>query len=367
VVIEPVARVRALPGYQPGRSVEGAVKLSSNEDPHGPLAVALAAASDALASSAGLYPDHTAYALREALASHLRVPVASVAVGCGSVGLLQQLLLAYAEPGDEVVYPWPSFIAYPQFAELVGARRVEVPLQAWAADVDALLRAVGPSTRLVLLANPNNPTSTAVGTADLVRLADGLPDGCLLVVDEAYREYVTDPAVGDAVELFRGRPGVVVLRTFSKAHALAALRVGYLVGDPSVVRAVDATLTPFAVNGAGQAAALASLACAGEIAARARVVAAMRDGLVDALHARGLHDVPASQGNFVWLPSDDAAGLAGALEREGVVTRPLGPGVRVTVGTPDDNERFLAAIDAVLAGVAAPTAVAARAAAAADG
>ena len=348
-MIAPVGRVARLPGYQPGRSVDGAVKLSSNEDPHGPLAVAVDAASVAVATSAGLYPDHGASVLRDALAASLGVPVESVAVGCGSVGLLQQLLLAFAEAGDEVLYPWPSFIAYPQFAELVGALRVEVPLQSWTADVDALLAAVTPATRLVLLANPNNPTSSAVGTAALQRLVDGAGDRCLVVIDEAYREYVTDPDVGDAVKLFAGRPNVVVLRTFSKAHGLAALRVGYLVGDPAVVQAVDATLTPFAVNGVGQAAAMASLAAREVIAERARGVAAMRDDLVRELHARGLYDVPASQGNFVWLPSADAAGLAASLEGEGIVTRPLGTGVRVTVGMPAENERFLSALDAVLA------------------
>lgn len=346
--VTPVSRIARLPGYQPGRSVEGAVKLSSNEDPYGPLPAAVEAASAAVATEGGLYADHGAGALRAALAASLGVGAECVGVGCGSVGLLQQLLLAFAEPGDDVVYPWPSFIAYPQFAELVGARRVEVPLRTWAADVDALLGAVTPATRLVLLANPNNPTSTAVDTAALVRLADGLPERCLLVVDEAYREYVTDPDVGDAVALFHGRPNVAVLRTFSKAHALAGLRVGYVIGPPEVVRAVDATLTPFAVNVAGQAAAMASLARADEIAERARRVASMRDDLVRELHARGLYDVPASQGNFVWLPSDDPGALASALEGEGVVTRPLGSGVRVTVGTPSDNERFLAAVDAVL-------------------
>jgi histidinol-phosphate aminotransferase len=348
-VIAPVSRVARLPGYQPGRSVEGAVKLSSNEDPYGPLPAAVDAAAAAVVSEGGLYPDHGAPALRAALASSLGVDVSSIAVGCGSVGLLQQLLLAFAESGDDVVYPWPSFIAYPQFAELVGARRVEVPLRSWTADVEALLEAVTPATRLVLLANPNNPTSTAIDTASLLRLADGLPATCLLVVDEAYREYVTSTEVGDAVSLLGGRPNVVVLRTFSKAHALAALRVGYLVASADVVAVVDATLTPFAVNGAGQAAAVASLARRDEIAERARRVASMRDDVVRELHARGLYDVPASQGNFVWLPSDDAAALATALEGQGVVTRPLGAGVRVTVGTPEQNERFLAALDAVMA------------------
>jgi histidinol-phosphate aminotransferase len=205
---------------------------------------------------------------------------------------------------------------------------------------------VSARTRLVFVANPNNPTSTAVPTSSLVDLADRIPADCLLVVDEAYREYVTDPQVTDAVDAFRGRPNVCVLRTFSKAHALAGLRVGYLVGDPAVVAAVDAAFVPFSVNVAAQAAALASLAEAPTIASRAREVAAMRDELVADVRERGF-DVPDAQGNFLWLPSDDAAALAGALEAEGVVTRPLEGGVRVTVGLPHENAAFVAALDAV--------------------
>lgn len=336
----PAARVASLPRYQPGRPAgAGGVKLSSNEDPYGPLPEAVEAAA-AAAADAGRYPDHTASALREAIAAHHGVPVDGVTVGCGSVALLQQLALAFTGEGDEVAFPWPSFIAYPQVAALAGATAVR------ASSVDALADLFGERTRLVFVANPDNPTSTAVPTAELAALADRLPADCLLVVDEAYREYVTDPAVSDAVDAMRGRPNVAVLRTFSKAHALAGLRVGYLVGDPSVVRAVDATLIPFSVSAPAQAAALASLARADVIAARARRVAEMRDALADEVRARGL-EVPRSQANFLWLPTPDPGGLALALEGNGVVVRPLEGGVRVTIGQPEENERFLAALDAV--------------------
>jgi histidinol-phosphate aminotransferase len=348
----PHPRVAVIPRYQPGRTAEAtmaahgldsAVKLASNESPFGPLPGVVEAVAAATGDS-GRYPDHLAETLREVLAARHGVGTAQVAVGCGSVGVLQQLLLAYAGPGHEVLFPWPSFIAYPQFSLLAGATVVEAPLAAWATDVDALLAAVTSRTAMVLLANPNNPTSTALRTTALTRLVEALPPTVLLVVDEAYREYVTDPDVPDALDHFGDRANVVVLRTFSKAWALAGLRVGYLVGDPSVASAVDATLTPFSVSTPAQAAALAALEQQEEVARRAAVVVAERQRVSAELAGRVL-PVPDSQGNFVWLPTGPASGaLATAMERRGVVTRPFPSGIRVTIGLGDDNDRFLAAL-----------------------
>jgi histidinol-phosphate aminotransferase len=369
----PHPRVDVIPRYQPGRTAEAtmaahgldsAVKLASNESPFGPLPGVLEAVAAATAAS-GRYPDHLAETLREALAARHGVGVERVAVGCGSVGMLQQLLLSYAGPGHEVLFPWPSFIAYPQFTLLAGATVVEAPLTAWATDVDALLAAVTPRTAMVLLANPNNPTSTALRTTAVTRLVEALPASVLLVVDEAYREYVNDPDVPDALDHFGDRANVVVLRTFSKAWALAGLRVGYLVGHPSVAHAADATLTPFSVSTPAQAAALAALEQREEVARRAAVVVAERERVTAALAGRGL-PVPDSQGNFVWLPTGAPSGvLADAMERRGVVTRPFPSGIRVTMGLRDDNDRFLAALADAL--VEVPDAEAAWSADAAPG
>jgi histidinol-phosphate aminotransferase len=332
--------------------LDSAVKLASNESPFGPLPGVPEAVAAALSGS-GRYPDHLATSLREALAERHGVAPGHVAVGCGSVGLLQQLLLSFAGPGDEVLFPWPSFIAYPQFTLLAGAIVTEVPLSAWTIDVDALLARVTPRTSMVLIANPNNPTSTALRTDALVRLVDALPPTVLAVIDEAYREYVTDPDVPDALELFPDRPSVAVLRTFSKAWALAGLRVGYLVGDPVVVDAADATLTPFSVSAPAQAAALAAMSQGEEVARRAAMVVAERSRVSGALAGRGL-PVPESQGNFVWLPSGvSSAYLAEAMERRGVVTRPFPSGIRVTIGRAEDNGLFLEALDAALDEVSA--------------
>lgn len=348
----PLDRIGALPAYRPGRSaasamadhgIASAVKLASNELALEPLP-AVAKAIEAAISTTHLYPDHGALELRLALAEHAGVTPEQLTVGAGSVGLLQQLVLAYAGPGDEVVYGWPSFEAYPVFAALTGATAVAVPLDGQTIDAAALAATFSDRTRLVLVANPNNPTGTAITAADLGVIVDALPDGALLVVDEAYREFVTDPDVPDAVALFGHRDDVCVLRTFSKAHGLAALRVGYLIGPPDVVATVDRTLVPFAVNMLGQAAALASLAAIGEVTDRVAGVTAERARALDVLRADGW-TVEDSQANFTWLAvADRAIALGLALEQAGVVTRVFADvGVRVTVGSPADNDRFLAA------------------------
>lgn len=343
--------------YSPGRSAEAAmaehgidkaVKMASNEVPFGPLP-GVAEAVAAAMNDAYRYADHMADDVAQAFADLIGVSRDRVTVGPGSVGLLQQLALAFAGPGDDVVFPWPSFIAYPQFSGIVVANQVTVPLKRFSIDVDAVLAAITERTKLVFIANPNNPISGALRTADLQRLVDGVPADCLLVIDEAYREFVTGADVPDALQYLDQRPNVVVLRTLSKAYGMAAMRVGFLVGDPMVVAAVDATLIPFAVNGPAQAAALVALAQGDEVARRCSIIIDERIRVAQQLRRSGL-GLPESQGNFWWLPSGSRSGeLALALERRGVVVRPFPSGIRVTVGTPEENEAFVAALDAVRA------------------
>lgn len=325
-----------------------AVKLASNESPFGALPGVDEAVADAT-SLAHRYADHTATAVAERFAHLVDVPRHRVAVGPGSVGLLQQLALAFVEPGAAVTYPWPSFIAYPQFTKLVGGDEHTVPLIRHTVDVDAVLDAVNDHRpRLVLLAQPNNPTSTALRRHDLRRLVDGVPDECLVVIDEAYHEYVTGADVPDAIGEFASRPNVAVLRTMSKAYGLAGLRIGFLVADPAVVDAVNACAIPFGVGAPAQAGALAALEQHDEVMRRSSVVTQERERVAQELRRRGL-GVPDSQANFWWLPAGgEAASLAVELERRGVVTRPFGAGVRVTVGSRNENETFLAALDDVL-------------------
>jgi histidinol-phosphate aminotransferase len=361
--------VRDLPAYKPGRNpadlareigVDRAVKLASNEVAFPPLPAVV----QALAAAAGetnRYPDNGAVVLTRALADRYDVDPTQVATGCGAVTLCQELAQAYNDPGTSIAFAWRSFEMYPLLARIAGARAIQVPLvpgrpggPADTHDLDGLLAAVDDSTRLVFVCNPNNPTGTAVRRPELERFLDAVPEQTLVVLDEAYREFVTDPDVPDGIELMRGRPNVAVLRTFSKAWGLAGLRVGYLVAeDPAVADAVRRTHVPFSVSMPAQVAAVAALGSEDEVRARCAAVVAERERLTAALRDRGL-DVADSQANFVWLPvGEESAGLAGALEDRAVITRPFaGDGIRVTVGTPEEDDVFLAALDEVRAGAA---------------
>ena len=261
------------------------------------------------------------------------------------MALLYQLATAYVDPGDEVVTPWISFEAYPISVQTMGGTLVRVPLTAGHAfDLDAVAAAVTERTKLVLLATPNNPTGTAVSTAAVARLAEGIPDDVVVLVDEAYREFA-DPALGDPVtELLPRFDNVAVARTFSKAYGLASLRVGYVMAHPEIVSAIDKCLIPFNVNGLAQAAAMACLgdAAAGEAQANIDAIKAERARVAAALAADGW-DIPDAQANFVWMHLGDRTDeVCIALERRGVVVRPFSRiGVRVTIGTPAQNDRFL--------------------------
>jgi histidinol-phosphate aminotransferase len=339
--------VSALPAYVAGKppTVRPGVpsyKLSSNENPYPPLPGVLEAVA-AAAAAMNRYPDMGNTALYDALAAHLDVPTAHLAASTGSVALLYNLVQAFCEPGDEVVYAWRSFEAYPIATAVGGASGVPVPLADGARhDLDAMAAAVTDRTRLVLVCTPNNPTGPAVTGAELERFSDSVPGDVLVVVDEAYREFVRldDPA--DSVALSRDRPNVVALRTFAKAYGLAGLRVGYLVADAPVAAAVRACALPFGVSCVAQAAAVASLAAEEELFDRVDRIVAERTRVASALREQGW-DVPDAQGNFVWLAlGDDAARFAAATQAEGVAVRPFaGDGVRVTVGEPEANDVLL--------------------------
>ena len=361
----PRPAIAALPGYRPGRSaaaaaadhgVADAVKLASNEAPFGPLPSVAGAISSGI-EQINLYPDHRAEALRTDLAAHLAVDLDQVTVGAGSAGLLQQILLAYVEPGDEIAMCWPSFEAYPLFASLVEAAQVRVPLREETFDLDALAASVTDRTKVVFVTNPNNPTGTVVPTAAITEFLRAVPDSCVVVLDEAYSEFVDDPEVTDSVPLVDDHPNLVITRTFSKAHGLASLRVGYAVGSADVIGVIDRTLVPFAVNDLAQRAARASLAAGDEMRVRVADVVAERSRVTAALRAAGW-TVPTPQGNFVWLPvAELAADLGVALERHGIVARAFDQvGVRVTVAGREANDRFIEA----LAGAADDLAVAPR-------
>ena len=333
-----------LPGYVPGRTVPGSIKLASNESPFPPLPHVLERVATA-AAGINRYPDNGSRELTETLAARFGVGDEHVAVGCGSVSLCTQLVQAVADAGDEIVYGWRSFEAYPIIAAVSSAVSVQVPLADHRYDLAAMARRITDRTRMVIVCNPNNPTGTAVGTTELQGLLAAVPSDVLVVLDEAYREYVTDPDVPDGLTLLGAHPNLVVLRTFSKAYGLAGLRVGYAIAaDPAVIAAARQTQVPFAVSQLAQEAALASL----EPEAEKQLLSRVADTVEERARVRAElisvgYEVPHSQANFVWLPlGERTAPWAQACAERGVIVRPFaGEGVRITIGGVTENDRLL--------------------------
>jgi histidinol-phosphate aminotransferase len=335
-----------LPAYVPGRAVPGAIKLASNETPHPPLPHVVERIAGA-AAGANRYPDTHSTELVAALAQRFDVDPAQVVVGCGSVSLCTQLVQAVADAEEEVLYAWRSFEAYPIITAVSGASSVQVPLADYVHDLDAMAEQITGKTRVVFVCNPNNPTGTVVDHDALARFLDRVPDDVVVAMDEAYREYVTDDTSPDGTTLLARHPNLVVLRTFSKAYGLAGMRVGYAVaGHAAVATALRQTQVPFAVTTVAQAAALASLEAPAEAQLRERVaeVVGERDRVRRALRECG-YDVPPTQANFVWVPLGDATAdwSAGCEQRKVIVRGFAGHGARVTMSTPKENDRFLAA------------------------
>src|SRR5580693_5899626 len=334
------------PAYQPGRTPVSSAgkshKLSSNESPFAPLPSVVEVIAEE-ARSVNRYPDNGAEALIAAIAERFSVPARHVAVGCGSVGVTQQLLEAIGEPGAEVMYAWRSFEAYPTLADLAAAESIRIPLKQETHDLAAMADAITPRTRLIFVCNPNNPTGTVVHAAELGAFLDRVPPDCLVVLDEAYREYIRDEAVPDGMRLYRDRPNVAVLRTFSKAYGLAGLRVGFLVAHEPVAAAVRMTMLPFSVNSIAQAAAVASLAAEDELLERVELTVKERTRVREALVADGW-TVPPTEANFVWLRlGEHTMDFAAACEAQGIAVRPFAAeGARVSIGDTEANDAFLA-------------------------
>ncbi len=334
-----------IPAYTPGKTVPGAIKLASNETVHGPLPSvreAIAAATETI----NRYPDNGQVELKEHLAAFLGkdgdFPPERIAVGCGSVSLCQQLIQITCGVGDEVVFGWRSFEVYPLQVRVAGATPVQVPLRDHTFDLDAMLAAVTDRTRLIFVCNPNNPTSTVVDPDELARFVAAVPSDILVVIDEAYVEYIRGGMLPNSLRLANDNPNVVVLRTFSKAYGLAGLRVGYAVGDPEVITALGKVYVPFTASTISQAAAIASIQAADELLARTDAVVEERRRVSDELTALG-YTVPASQANFVWLPlADRTADFAAQAAQARVLVRPYGyEGARVSIGAREENDAFL--------------------------
>ncbi|WP_061782412.1 histidinol-phosphate transaminase [Microbacterium hominis] len=326
--------IAALPAYKQGKQAGAeAFKLSSNENPFPPLPSVVAAVQTAVAVNR--YPDASSPRLRARLAERFGVGDDAVHIAAGSVSILFQLAQATSGPGDEILFSWRSFEAYPSLATVAGATAVTVPNDVDGGhDLEAMADAVTDRTRMVIVCSPNNPTGPVVTAAGFDAFLARVPADVLVVLDEAYAEFVTDPdAVSGPAVLAAGHPNVVVLRTFSKAYGLAGLRVGYAVGDPRILAAARSTGIPLSVTAAAEEAALASLDAEDELLERVRTLAGHRDDLAARLRETGW-DVPEAQGNFVWLPAGERAlEVAAAFEEAGLIVRPFaGDGVRISIG-----------------------------------
>lgn len=326
--------IAALPPYRQGKQAgTDSFKLSSNENPFAPLPRVVEAMQ--AATAVNRYPDASAGRLRARLAERFGVDADAVHVAAGSVSLLYQLAQATSGPGDEILFAWRSFEAYPGLAVVAGATAVTVPLtESGEHDLDAMAAAVTDRTRMIIVCSPNNPTGPIVTQAAFDAFVAAVPGDVLVVLDEAYAEFVTDlEAVKGERVLASGRENVVVLRTFSKAYGLAGLRIGYAVGHPRILDAARTTGIPLSVTATAEAAALASLDSEAELQARVAELADRRDDLVLALRDAGWN-VPDAQGNFVWLPAGDrAVEVAEAFDAAGLIVRPFaGDGVRISVG-----------------------------------
>ncbi|GAB3587249.1 histidinol-phosphate transaminase [Calidifontibacter terrae] len=341
------ATVDAVPAYVAGKPApprEDLVtyKISSNENPYPPLDSVVEVVREA-ALRMNRYPDMGVASLTAALADRWGVGTDEIATGTGSSGVLGSLLQITCGPGDEVVYPWRSFEAYPIMATLSGATSVQVPLAADARhDLEAMAAAITDRTRLVIVCTPNNPTGPSLSEQEIRGFLAKVPQDVLVVIDEAYLEFVSPDAAIDAVAIFRDHDNVAVLRTFSKAYGLAGLRIGYCIAHAPVATALRKAAVPFGVSDIAEQAAIASLEAYDELQARVDALVVERTRVLDALAEQGWK-VPPSQANFVWLPlGDDALPFAALADQEGLVVRPFaGDGVRCTIAEPEANDRLI--------------------------
>lgn len=334
-----------IPSYVPGKRMPDALKLSSNEVTDAPLASVAEAMANA-AAEVNRYPDMAAVDLRDVLAEHLGIPAEDIAVGCGSSALGQQLVQITAGKGDEVIFPWRSFEAYPIFTQVTGATPRPIPLtESGHHDLEAMAAAINEHTKLIFVCNPNNPTGSIITEQAFIDFMDQVPPEVIVALDEAYIEYVREADTPLSVELLHRYPNLIGMRTFSKAFGLAGIRVGYAFGKHEVIDALNKVAIPFGVNAVAQAGAVAALSEIDALMERTDEVATQRTRVAEALGANP------SQANFVWLPAQAiAAGpipaqtpaeLAELFAKHNVLVRSFPEGVRITVTNQQEMNQLL--------------------------
>jgi histidinol-phosphate aminotransferase len=362
-MIKPPQYINDIKPYVPGKPVEelerelgikDSIKLASNENPLGPSPIALKAISYALSasnSSNGLnrYPDGSGYYLKRALSEKLSVSEEEIILGNGSNELIDIAIRTFLEPHGEAVMARPSFVVYPMSVHAIGGRAIEIPLKNYVHDLDAMAAAVSAGTKIIFIANPNNPTGTINKREEFDRLMARLPDGILVVVDEAYYEYVTDRDYADSMRHFREGRDILVLRTFSKIYGLAGLRIGYGIAKKEIVQEMNKLRPPFNTNSIAQEAALWALRDEDHIKSAREINETGKMYIYKELDSLGLKYIP-TEANFIYMPLEgDSNILYNRLLKEGIIVRPMGPrDIRLTIGLPEENRKFIDALKKAL-------------------
>lgn len=354
-MIRPPDYISAIRPYVPGKPIEelerelgirDSVKLASNENPLGPSPLALEAIKGK-GTILNRYPDGGGYYLRKAIAEHLSVDIDNVILGNGSNELIDIAVRTYMRPGDEAVMAHPSFVVYSMSVQAMGCKSVLVPLKNYRHDLEAMLKAVNNKTRIIFIANPNNPTGTINSQEEFDHLMENIPEGILVIVDEAYFEYVIDTEYADSMKWFKKGRDILILRTFSKIYGLAGLRVGYGIAKEWITKEMNRLRPPFNTNSLGQIAALAALSDTGHVARSRMINQEGKKFLYKELQGLNIQYVP-TEANFIYILIGDSLGVYERLLKKGVIVRPMGPeAIRVTIGLPEENKRFIEALRSV--------------------
>jgi histidinol-phosphate aminotransferase len=354
-MIRPPDYVSAIRPYVPGKPVEelerelgiaGSIKLASNENPLGPSPMALAAIKNST-NDLNRYPDGGGYYVRNALSEKLSVKPEDIILGNGSNELLDIVARTYMRPGEEAIMATPSFVVYAMAVQSLGGKAIQVPLKNYTHDLPSMYGAITDKTKIVFIANPNNPTGTINRKDEFDVFMEGLPEGILTVMDEAYYEYVSDFHYADSMKWFRKGKDILILRTFSKIFGLAGLRIGYGIAGAGIINEMNKLRPPFNTNSIAQGAALGALRDDDHVRRSRETNEEGKQHLYRGLTQMGVGYVP-TEANFIYIPVDDSLGLYEKLLRKGVIVRPMGPALRVTIGVAGENERFLDALKSVM-------------------